>query len=66
MNITLRREENSREFSDFDPKYQPEDIFWFHLRMLTMQDLLNKKQKLGSEYINGGRIKSDFISDAKI
>jgi len=65
MNITLRREENAREFSDFDPKYQPEDTFWFHLRMLTMQDLLNKKEKFGSEYFRGGRNSADLISNAK-
>lgn len=66
MSIRLRRVENSREFSDFDPKYQPEDMFWFHLRMLTMQDLLSKREKYGSEYLDRGNDNADFLSKAKV
>ena len=33
---------SSNDYSEIDQNYQPEDTFWFHLRLLTMQDLLNK------------------------
>lgn len=47
---------NSSKYAVFDPKYQPEDTFWFHLRLLTMQDLLNK---LGTTHFDPSKQQAD-------
>jgi hypothetical protein len=45
--------DNSDYQPEFDRKYQPEDTFWFHLRMLTMHDLMEKKKALFLNYHEG-------------